>query len=571
MTLKNKHKIIKKIKDHKKKLSKEQKIKDKKKVPRKLMAPSVPSGWPFREQEMADFENKKLAEQAEEDAKKAAKKARHAENKRKAAKGISFDDLEGAARRREQEFEFKEKLKESESHLAGKADPDGSRRAFYKEFARVVDAADVVIHVLDARDPLGCRCPDVERYIIRKNPNKKIILLLNKVDLIPRENVESWLKYLREELPTVAFKCSTQKGSVSTRSASAETAGGYSGADCLGAENLLQLLKNYSRNNGLKTAITVGIVGFPNVGKSSLINSLMRARAVSVGATPGLTREAQEVHLDKQVKLLDSPGIVFPTVDANNTAVDAALRNAVRVEKLEDPITPVNEIVKRCTAKQLTEIYQIPRYATPQEFLQNVAIARGKIKKGGTVDIVSAARMVLQDWNTGKIPYFTNPPERAGKEHASAAIVSAWGREFNAEEVFANESSAVIAGLPTMEDGMYIETQSAGQVQVDLDQMESTAGEEDMEESEGEDAEDVKAAGRAAKKGGSKVNLYAEEGMFDPRSAKKQKKEKKKQQTEGEYSFETDFEPLAGQMMTKEEKEEEEEEEEEDDSVEMDD
>eukprot|EP00959_Pyramimonas_sp_CCMP1952_P400250 8386404-Pyramimonas_sp.AAC.1 len=162
MTLKTKHKIIRKVKEHKKKLDKAQKAKDKKKVPKKLMAPSVPAGWPFREQVMADFETEKLKEQAIEDAKRDAKKARRAENKAKAAAGISFRDLEGEARRREQEFAFKQKLKESESMLAGSSDPDGSRRAFYREFARVVDAADVVIHVLDARDPLGCRCPDVE-------------------------------------------------------------------------------------------------------------------------------------------------------------------------------------------------------------------------------------------------------------------------------------------------------------------------------------------------------------------------------------------------------------------------
>lgn len=80
----------------------------------------------------------------------------------------------------------------------------------------------------------------------------------------------------------------------------------------IGADALLQLLKHFARTGTIRTSITVGIVGFPNVGKSSVINSLCRIRAAKVGATPGLTKTAQEVHLDKRVKLLDTPGIVFP-------------------------------------------------------------------------------------------------------------------------------------------------------------------------------------------------------------------------------------------------------------------
>ena len=111
------------------------------------------------------------------------------------------------------------------------------------------------------------------------------------------------------------FKCATQKQAAHPGArrgkGRGEAGGGGAGGDVLGAETLVQLLKNYSRNLNLKTAITVGIVGLPNVGKSSVINSLKRTKAVATGQTPGLTRAAQEVQLDRQVKLLDSPGVVF--------------------------------------------------------------------------------------------------------------------------------------------------------------------------------------------------------------------------------------------------------------------
>ena len=102
----------------------------------------------------------------------------------------------------------------------------------------------------------------------------------------------------------------------------------------------MQLLKNYARNLDIKTAVTVGIVGLPNVGKSSIINSLKRTKAVATGQTPGLTKQAQEVHLDRHVKLIDSPGVVFTSGEGSTAN---ALRNAVKVERLEDPEVPVHE------------------------------------------------------------------------------------------------------------------------------------------------------------------------------------------------------------------------------------
>lgn len=432
------------------------------------------------------------------------------------------------------------------SAVAGGAFVDNSRKSFYKEFTRVVNASDVIIEVLDARDPAGCRCPDVERFIRKVGPSKKIILVLNKIDLVPKEVAEAWLKYLREELPAVAFKCSTQKQASNlgrtTRQSKQTADGSLKGAECLGAETLLQLLKNYARSANIKTSITVGVVGLPNVGKSSLINSLKRTRVTQVGNTPGVTKSVQEVHLDKNVTLLDSPGVVFADASADGAAA-AALRNAVKVEQLDDPLTPVAEIIRRCPAKQLMTLYKVSAFADADEFLQLVAQARGKLKRGGSVDVGAAAKIVLQDWNDGRIPYFTMPPKRHSEVLGSAAVVNEWGKEFNADEVFANESSAVIATLASMEDPSlaFFQTDTAGDVHVALDEMEAeeaTAGA--MEDNEGDVMEDDEAPAAvpiASKRGNAStqqnVELYAQGGQFNPHAARAEKKRRKKTKDEG--------------------------------------
>ena len=84
----------------------------------------------------------------------------------------------------------------------------------------------------------------------------------------------------------------------------------------------------------------MGVVGLPNVGKSSLINSLKRCHAVNVGATPGLTRSMQVVQLDKNVKLVDCPGVVTLKSGENDAVI--ALRNCIKIEKLQDPIASGN-------------------------------------------------------------------------------------------------------------------------------------------------------------------------------------------------------------------------------------
>ncbi|KAG5456916.1 MAG: hypothetical protein BJ554DRAFT_3206 [Olpidium bornovanus] len=316
---------------------------------------------------------------------------------------------------------------------------DNSRKAYYHEFKKVVDAADVVLEVLDARDPLGCRALDAERAVLDSGLRKRVILVLNKVDLVPKDNVQAWLKYLRDEFPTVAFKASTQsqRRNLGHAGPSVGLASGdlLAGSECVGAGALVKLLKNYCRNANIKTSITVGVIGFPNVGKSSVINSLRRSKVCGVGSTPGLTKVAQEIILDKHIKLLDCPGIVFDRGGKDQSA-EVLLRNCLKVELLEDPIAAVELIVERCTPAHLSRLYGTPAAPSAREFLTHIAVQRGHLKRGGAADLESAARAVLNDWNAGKIKYFTVPPVRptsapAGAGEEGLSVVQEWGKEFS--------------------------------------------------------------------------------------------------------------------------------------------
>ncbi|KAF1582725.1 UNVERIFIED_CONTAM: hypothetical protein FQV16_0016876, partial [Eudyptes robustus] len=156
-----------------------------------------------------------------------------------------------------------------------------------------------------------------------------------------------------KQLPTIAFKASTQEqqnrlGRLVSSNLHTDS------SKCIGADLLMKLLKNYCRNKDIKTSIRVGIVGYPNVGKSSIINSLKRQRTCQTGGVPGVTKQFQEVELDKNIRLIDSPGVVLAS-RGQFDATEVALKNALRVDSLKDPISPIQGILRRCSVAVLCE------------------------------------------------------------------------------------------------------------------------------------------------------------------------------------------------------------------------
>ncbi|GLB42893.1 putative 50S ribosome-binding GTPase [Lyophyllum shimeji] len=287
----------------------------------------------------------------------------------------------------------------SSTNPAGKT-KEQMRKYYLKTLHKVIDQSDIIILVLDARDPEGCRSRLVEEEVRRReSEGKRLVFVLNKIDLIPRSNAQQWLKHLRHSTPTLPFLSSSSSQHQRTNISSST------------APALLKLLKAYKPKAG---SVTVGVVGYPNVGKSSLINSLKRSKVCAVAAQPGHTKELQSVQLERGMRVVDSPGVVFDDDDFDDgkgqKKSSVLLRNVVKVEDVEDPIAVVEEILGRTAPATLQKIYNLPEWSSTLEFLTMLAMTSGRLLKGGTPDVNSAARQVLQDWNHQKIPYFSEPP-----------------------------------------------------------------------------------------------------------------------------------------------------------------
>jgi nuclear GTP-binding protein len=184
---------------------------------------------------------------------------------------------------------------------------------------------------------------------------------------------------------------------------------------------LIQLLRQFSVLHSDKKQISVGFIGYPNVGKSSIINTLKKKKVCTVAPIPGETKVWQYITLMRRIYLIDCPGIV--PVSAKDSDTDTVLKGVVRVENLATPAEHIPALLARVRPEYIERTYGLEHREGGWEgeegaaiMLTAIAKKSGKLLKGGEADQEAAAKMVLNDWIRGKIPYFVQPPARPVKE-----------------------------------------------------------------------------------------------------------------------------------------------------------
>jgi len=270
----------------------------------------------------------------------------------------------------------------------------GQSKRIWGEFFKVVDCSDVILHVIDARNVPGTRCGMIEKHIATNASHKHLVFVLNKIDLVPNWVAKRWIGELSAVRPTIAFHASL--------------------THAFGKGALISLLRQFGKLHMDKKQISVGVIGYPNVGKSSVINTLISKKSCKVAPVPGETKVWQYITLFKRIYLIDCPGVVVDT--AGDSETDSVLKGVVRAERLENPedfIDAIQESVKR---EHISAKYGIPKdgentWKSSIDLMEKIATKCGRLLKGGEPCRRSAAINILLDYQRGRLPHYVAPPE----------------------------------------------------------------------------------------------------------------------------------------------------------------
>ncbi|VEN51858.1 unnamed protein product [Callosobruchus maculatus] len=357
---------------------------------------------------------------------------------------------------------------------------------FWRQLWRVVERSDVVVQIVDARNPLLFHCEDLANYVTEVSKDKVNLLILNKADYLTQKQREIWAQYFssvgkrmvffsaRLETEKVTKLKDSERLESDQKNTHSEDGDEYSDAessskDTESAKRSIETLQNAVEQNAcalndiisrieavigktqlneecdinnsaelvdketivkifrtihtgpkvLQGVTTVGLIGYPNVGKSSTINSLLSIKKLAVSATPGKTKHFQTLYLDKDLVLCDCPGLVMPSFVF--TKADMIINGILPIDQVRDYIPPIN-VITTYIPRHIIEAqygFSLPSpqddkdpgaAPTAEEFLNSYAYSRGFMTANGQPDMARAARYILKDYMNGELLYCHAPP-----------------------------------------------------------------------------------------------------------------------------------------------------------------
>ncbi|CAJ2654779.1 unnamed protein product [Trifolium pratense] len=318
----------------------------------------------------------------------------------------------------------------------------------WRQLWRVVERSDLLVMVVDSRDPLFYRCPDLEAYAKEVDVHKRTLLLVNKADLLPASVREKWAEYFRaHDILFIFWSAKAATAVLEGKKLGSSQADNMSSANnpdtkIYGRDELLSRLQSEaeaivdmrrnsdssSENASVSSSsshVVVGFVGYPNVGKSSTINALVGQKKTGVTSTPGKTKHFQTLIISEKLTLCDCPGLVFPSFSSSRYEMITC--GVLPIDRMTEHRECVQVVANRVPRHVIEQVYKISlpkpksyesqtRPPLASELLRTYCASRGQSTSSGLPDETRASRQILKDYIDGKLPHYAMPPDLSDVE-----------------------------------------------------------------------------------------------------------------------------------------------------------